>query len=206
MKKIITIVAVLFTYTAAFSQEMAENKTKTFSIGPSIGFGHAAVRNTVGMELFKPSWTAGVILNYSTSENVAFAADVLWSMEGSLVERRRDGVQTDLSLQYIRVPLKFAYFFGDVTDDFRPKVTIGPSMGFLIDAKSETEGGSKADVRKSYQDFDLGGIASIGFNWKMAENIWLNTDLNYYTGFTAIHLANQYNTNYGLRVGLAFGL
>ncbi len=206
MKKILTIVAVVCTYTVAFSQEMDE-KTKTFSIGPTIGFGHAGVRNTEGIDLFKPSWNAGVILNYSTSENVGFAADILWSMEGSLNERRSDGVQTDLSLQYIRVPLKFAYFFGSFEDSFRPKVTIGPSMGFLIDAKSDTEGeGSAVDVRKSYQDFDLGVNATIGFNLKLAENIWLNTDFNYYTGFTAIHFADQYNSNYGVRVGVAFGL
>jgi len=207
MKKLLTIVTVLFIYTAAFSQEMGENnKTKTFSIGPSVGFGHAGVRNTEGIDLFKPSFSAGIILNYSTSEKVGFAADILWSMEGALVENRSNGIETDLSLQYIRVPLKFAYFFGEFEDNFRPKVTIGPSMGFLIDAQSDTEGGSTVDVRKSYQDFDLGVNASIGFNLKMAENIWLNTDFNYYTGFTAIHFADQYNSNFGVRVGLAFGL
>ncbi len=204
MKKILTIAAMVGIYTAAFSQ--GGEDTKVFSIGPSVGYGHAAVRNTDGSDLFNPSWNAGVILNYSTSEHLGFAADVLWSMEGALVENEGTGMDTDLRLNYIRVPLKFVYFFGDFANDFRPKITIGPSMGFLLNAEIEPENGSAADVTSSYQVFDLGGNASIGFNWKLGDNVWLNTDLNYYTGFTPIHFADQYNTNLGLKVGVAFGL
>ncbi len=204
MKKILTIAAALFMSSAAFSQEETGNNTKTFSIGPSVGFGHTGIRNTAGTDLFKPSWSAGLIVNYSTSENVGFAADVLWSMEGALTEDA-NGRDNELTLQYIRVPLKFAYFFGDFADNFRPKLTIGPSMGFLLDASSYLEGTGTTDVTSSYETFDIGLNASAGFNWKLADNIWLNTDLNYYTGFMAIR-ADQYNSNYGLKVGLAFGL
>lgn len=206
MKQILTIVVAFSTFSTAFSQGEPGEATKIFSIGPSVGFGHTGVRNTDGVDLFKPSWSAGVILNYSTSEHVGFAGDILWSMEGALVEDEDNGMETDLTLQYIRVPLKFAYFFGEFADDFRPKVTIGPSMGILIDAESDPEEGDRTDVMSSYQNFDIGLNASVGFNWKLAENLWFNTDFNYYTGFTPIHFADQYNTNYGLRVGLAFGL
>ncbi|MES2554505.1 MAG: porin family protein [Bacteroidota bacterium] len=206
MKKILTIAAALFAYTAAFSQEAPEKPrpTKVLSIGPSVGFGHTGIRNTVGTDLFKPSWSAGLIINYSTSEHVGFAADVLYSIEGALVEDA-DGMETDVTLQYVRVPLKFAYFFGDFEDNLRPKVTIGPSMGFLIDAESDHETDGITDVQASYEPFDLGLNASIGFNWKLAKSIWLNTDLNYYTGITEIS-AGQHNSNFGLKVGLAFGL
>jgi len=51
-----------------------------------LGFGHASARNTNGKDLFNPSWSAGLIVNYSTSEHVGFATDVLWSLEGTLVE------------------------------------------------------------------------------------------------------------------------
>jgi outer membrane protein W len=204
MKKILTIAAALFISSAAFSQEEPGAKTKTFSIGPSVGFGHTGIRNNPGTDLFKPSWSAGLIFNYSTSVHVGFAADLLWSMEGALAEDA-NGRDNNLTLHYIRVPLKFAYFFGEFEDNFRPKLTVGPSMGFLLDADNYLEGTGTTDVSSYYESFDIGLNASIGFNLKLAENIWLNTDFNYYTGFMAIR-ADQYNSNYGLKVGLAFGL
>ncbi len=197
------IAAAIFTFSVAYSQETTGNATKTFSIGPSVGFGHAGVQHTPGTDLFKPSWSAGLIVNYSTSEHIGFAGDVLYSSEGARAES--SGRETDLTLQYIRVPLKFAYFFGAFEDDFRPKLTVGPSMGFLLDADSDVEGIGRTDVTASYNTFDLGLNASAGFNWKLRDNLWLNTDLNYYTGFMAIR-ADQYNSNLGLKLGLAFGL
>ncbi len=203
MKKILTMAAALFTFSVAFSQEEPGNGNKTFSIGPAVGFGHTGLRKTTGTDVFKPSWSAGVILNYSTSENIGFAADVLWSVEGARVQS--GGYENDLTLQYIRVPLKFVYFFGDFADDFRPKITVGPSLGFLIDATYDMETTGTSDVTPYYEKFDAGLNASLGFNWKLGTNIWLNTDLNYYTGFIAVR-GDDYNSNFGLRVGLAFGL
>ncbi len=204
MKRILTAAVVLMTCSAAFSQAPAEN-TKTFSIGPAIGFGHTGIRSTAGTDVFKPNWNAGIILNYSHMKHTGLAADILWSMEGARVQS--NGYETELSMQYIRVPLKFAYFFGDFEDNFRPKITIGPSLGFLLHASSDSDApdSPKTDVTGSYNTFDIGGAASIGFNLKMGENLWLNTDFNYYTSFRPIS-GSQYNSNFGLRVGVAFGL
>lgn len=203
MKKILTIAVAIFTFSAAFSQE-TEN-TRIFSIGPTVGFGHTGIRNTDEIDQFKPYWNAGILMNYSTSAHVGFAANILWSREGGQVERSSDGMQDDLTLQYIRVPLKFAYFFGEFKNDFRPKFTIGPSFGFLVDAQDDNENVGRSNVMSSYENFDFGGNASVGFNWKLATNMWLNADLNYYTGFRAIR-SNQYNSNFGLNLGVAFGL
>jgi hypothetical protein len=203
MKKILTMAAALFTFSVAFSQGEPANDTKTFSIGPAVGFGHTGLRKTTGTDVFKPSWSAGVILNYSTSENIGIAADVLWSVEGARVEIGDN--ENDLTLQYIRVPLKFVYFFGDFEDDFRPKITVGPSLGFLIDASNDMDSTGTTDVTSFYEKFDIGLNASLGFNWKLGTNMWLNTDLNYYTGFIPVR-GDDYNSNFGIRVGLAFGL
>jgi hypothetical protein len=202
MKRILTIAAAVFACSAAFSQDDSGDE-KTFSIGPSVGFGHSMVRNSAGTDLFKPSWSAGLIFNYSTTEHVAFAGDVLWSVEGSRVQNNNR--ETDLTLQYIRVPLKFAYFFGGFEDRFRPKLTIGPSFGFLLDAVFDDEVVGKTDVTSFYGAIDIGLNASAGFNLKVGGNMWLNADLNYYHGFMDIRI-DRYNTNLGLKLGLAFGI
>lgn len=204
MKKILLIAATIFAFTAVFSQDAPKEKPRTFSIGPSIGFGHTGIRNTPGTDLFKPTYSAGLIINYSTTEHVGFAADFLWSHEGGLYEDN-NGRENELSLEYLRIPLKVAYFMGDFEDNFRPKITVGPSIGFLLDADSYLEGTGSEDVDNLYEDFDLGVNASVGFNLKLKTNIWLNTDFNYYTSFMPIR-GEQYNSNFGLKVGLAFGL
>lgn len=204
MKKVLTIAAVLLTFSAVFSQETPAKPTRVLSIGPSVGFGHTGIRNTYGTDLFKPSLSAGLIINYSTSKHIGFAADVLYSIEGARVEDG-NGYETDLTLQYVRVPFKLAYFFGVFEDNLRPKITVGPSLGFLIDADADVEGSGKTDVKSSYNPFDMGVNASVGFNLKLSRNIWLNTDLNYYAGFVKIR-DNQHNSNFGLKVGVAFGL
>ncbi len=203
MKKILIMAAVLLISPTVFSQDAPEKTTKTLSLGPSVGFGHTGLRNTVGTDIFKPSWRAGIILNYSSRKHVGFAADVLWSMEGSKVET--DDFNADLTIHYIRVPLKFAYYFGDFEDNFRPKITVGPSMGFLLKADGYVAGLESVDVTDNYEKFDIGVAASLGFNWKLATNIWLNTDFNYYTAFTPVR-DSQYNSNFGLQLGVAFGL
>lgn len=203
MKKILIMTALLLINSAVFSQDAPAKPIKTLSIGPSVGFGHTGIRNTVGTDIFKPSWRAGVILNYSSHKHVGFAADVLWSMEGGRV--KDEGVQSEISMHYIRVPLKFAYYFGDFEDNFRPKITVGPSMGFLLKATGHVSGLGSVDVTDNYEKFDIGVAASIGFNWKLATNIWLNTDFNYYTAFTEVS-NNQHNSNFGLQLGVAFGL
>ncbi len=205
MKKILTLAVAIVTCSAAFSQVEPGTPTSIFSIGPSMGFGHTGVRNTDGTDFFKANWTAGVLINYSSMKHTGLAAEILYSVEGGKV--RNAGYETSLTMHYIRVPLRFAYYFGDFENRFRPKITIGPSMGFLVNATSDSNvpDATRTDVTPSYYKFDIGGIASIGFNLKLAENIWLNTDFNYYTGFRPIR-ASQYNSNFGLRMGVAFGL
>ena len=205
MKKILTVAVAILTCSAAFSQEVPGTPTSIFSIGPAIGFGHTGVRNTSGTDVFKPNLNAGVIINYSNMKHTGLAAEILWSMEGARVQS--GGYEGDLTMHYIRVPLRFAYYFGDFEDNFRPKITIGPSMGFLVNATSDSDapGATRSNVTSSYNMFDIGGIATVGFNLKLATNIWLNTDFNYYTSFRPI-VSSQYNSNFGLRVGVAFGL
>lgn len=203
MKKILIMAAVLLISPTVISQDAPEKTTKTLSLGPSLGFGHTGIRNTTGTDVFKPSWRAGIILNYSSRKHIGFAADVLWSMEGARVEA--SGIESEITMHYIRMPLKFAYYFGDFEDNFRPKITVGPSMGFLLKADGYAEGFETVDVTNNYEKFDIGVAASIGFNWKLAANIWLNTDFNYYTAFTEVR-SSQYNSNFGLQLGVAFGL
>lgn len=218
MKKIITTVVLLVAAIATTHAQgpgpespESQKRAKTISLGPVVGFGHSGLQNVGYTDRFHPSINAGVTMNWSGMENIGFSADLLYSREGGSWDMN-NGNDVDLHLTYIRLPLKFAYFFGDVENAFRPKVTIGPSLGFLIDEDLDIEGdtGSPYGVRSNFNErnnsFDIGGQGSLGFNWRMMERVWLNVDAYYYQGLRDIGDLNNYNANFGLRAGVAFGL
>lgn len=209
MKKFQLLAAALFTsLTAAIAQTDIE---RTFTVGPAIGYGHTWIPNVGYSSLFKSSFNGGVTMNYSQWEHFGLAADVMYSLEGGKFKTSGDGTQIDVSLHYLRIPLKAAYFFGDVGNAFRPKITLGPSFGFLIDESTQVEGNRPSDsnLTGDHETIDLGGTASIGFNYRIRERIWLNTDAYYYMGLLETDNTeplHHYNSNFGLRVGVAFGL
>jgi hypothetical protein len=214
MKKILTmVVAVLAASSTVLAQESAASnaREKIISVGPVVGFGHSGVRNVGYDDIFKPSWNAGLTMNYSSWEHIGLSVDLFYSKEGGRYQMN-NGNEIDLTLHYVRLPIKLAFFMGDYTNDFRPKFTIGPSVGFLIDDSFEVSGdGSRAGInsnfdQEDYNNIDFGGQATIGFNYKMAERIWLNVDGYYYQGLSRIDDLSHYNADFGLRAGVAFGL
>ena len=210
MKRIyMTAVVLLATISAIAQTEPRTDIQRTFTVGPAVGFGHTGMRNVGYDDYFKPSINAGITMNYSKWEHIGISGDVLYSMEGGRFKTNQ-GSEIDVDLNYLRIPVKFAYFFGDVASNFRPKITIGPSFGFLIaDDLDIEEGTSNPNLSSSenYETFDLGGQGSIGFNYHLGDGrVWLNADAYYYHGFLEVDQLNHYNSNFGLRVGVCFGL
>jgi hypothetical protein len=196
MKKSILLGCVLFMSIFAAAQDLP--KTSKFSIGPSFGFGHAYL-TPYNCEFF-PTWSAGIISVYAPVQWFGLGVDVRYSSEGSRTKVQDSGTRTTV-LNYVRVPVKAIFFFGDVEDDFRPKVSVGPSFGFLV---SETD-----PYDAKVWPFDAGVNASLGFNYRLKEAIWLNTDINFYQGLTDVRRESgvqERNANIGLNLGVAFGL
>lgn len=192
-----------FAFTA---RSQAENGT-IFSIGPSVGIAQTWIRNTPQDAVFKPGFSAGITTMYSAREHFGVGLDLLYSLEGGRFES--SDVTTDINLQYFRVPLKFAYFFGDLDQNFRPKIAIGPTFGWLIDGNGTVEtdaGTTDVDISNQFEVFDIGMNANLGFNLKLRERMWLNADIIYNHGFYDITADENYNSNLGIRAGLAFGI
>ncbi len=202
MKKAMIIVAILGIGIVSRAQ--------TVSIGPTGGFGHSWITNTAGDAKFNPAWNAGISLVYSTKSNWGMGADVKYSAEGNKSERL--GTTTTVNTNYVRVPLKAIYFFGQQGDAVRPKISAGPTFGFLTNANEATsiEGVKvKTDITDDIKNFDFGVNAAAGLNFRLAERTWLNTDLAFYQGLTDITKNNnttRRNGNVGVNVGLLVGL
>ncbi len=197
MKKLVILGCFLLANTFAYSQDALTPKTSKFSIGPTVGFGHSYIM-PYHSEFF-PSWNVGLTSTYAPYEHFGIGLDVRYSAEGARL-KIEDGTRTS-EINYIRVPVKAIIFFRSYEDDFRPKLTVGPSFGFMV---SESD-----PYDAKVWPFDAGVNASLGFNYRLKSAIWLNTDINFYQGLTDVRKESgvqERNGNIGLNLGIAFGL
>ena len=197
------IASLLFLHTELNAQD-------NVSLGPTAGFGHGWLSNSADAR-YHPTGNLGLTLIVSTETRFGFGADVKWSIEGGKTSTNTGTVTT--RLDYIRVPLKAMYFFGDLGNRVRPKVTIGPSFGLLAGGKQKYEAADKVVSEMKAKDiansFDIGLNASAGLNYRLINKTWLNLDLNYYHGLSdALKAADadNKNRNIGINVGVTFGI
>lgn len=200
MKKFVVILAIATVSLRSFSQnntiipEKPIEESK-FSFGIKGGFGHSFLIPYKG-NVFMPSWDAGLSAVYSPFMHWGFGLDAVYSAEGVKFENSETTSITNLN--YVRVPLKAIYFFNKYENDFRPKVAIGPTIGFLTNSKDNP----------GFNKTDLGGNVSAGFNYRLLRAVWLSVDANYFQGFTDVYKANSetdLNGNIRLDVGINIG-
>lgn len=166
-----------------------------FSLGIVGGFGHSFVVPYQDYT-FNASWNAGLSAVFSPWTHWGIGMDAVYSSEGSALQR--NDVTYNYQLDYIRVPIKAIYFFNTYERDFRPKITLGPSLGFLVNEVNSTNAAT----------FDLGANLSVGFNYRLMRAVWFNADVNYYQGFLDTYSGNslnEMNGNVRLNLGLSFG-
>jgi len=207
MKRIILTLSIVVAAIAANAQNL--------SLGPTAGFGHSWISNQEGDGKFKASWNVGATLVYSSMNHWGFSADVKYSAEGVKREASSGGFTTesDVTANYIRVPLKAIYFFGKWGDVVRPKVFLGPSFGFLTGGSYETKvNGTTVDEGKTkdaVESFDFGLLGGAGLNFRLANRTWLNTDITYTHGLLDVNKGSgesMHNRNVQLNVGVTFGI
>lgn len=209
MKKILILLSCITT-SLSFSQN--NNKLdppvpaeqSVFSLGPQGGFGHSFICSSTEASRFQPSWDAGISAVYSPWVHWGFELDARYSVEGRRVERdvrQGDVIYTVTSisqLNYFRIPIKGVYFFRTYEHDFRPKVTLGPSIGFLTGEMNSV----------GARSVDFGANASLGFNYRLVRAIWLTADVNYYQGFLDVYentSERELNGNVRVDLGVSFG-
>lgn len=181
------------------------------SFGPTAGFGHTWMSN-MDNAVYQPAGNIGVRLIYSSNEHLGFGGGLKWSIEGGRAKSGNTEVTT--RIDYLRVPLEVMYFFGNFGDQLRPKISLGPTFGFLVGGKRtiETNGTTLSETKAGdlYNSFDAGLQASAGLNYRLVRNTWLTTDISYYNGLMDINdpktATKNNNRNLSLNLGLTFGI
>lgn len=185
----------------------AANAQQNLSFGPTAGFGHSWLSNSNNSQ-YHAAGNVGATLTYSSAPHIGFGTEFKYSIEGGKDER--GSTKTTTRLDYIRIPLKVIYFFGEYGDRVRPKIAAGPSFGFLTGGKFEVNDiESTAAVKDVYKSFDAGLTASAGLNYRLVKNTWFVADVNYYHGLSNINditATKVKNRNIGLNIGVNFGI
>jgi outer membrane protein W len=204
---------------ALLSTAAIVTKAQNVTIGPSVGINHSWLSEFENKQ-FKPGLNAGVFVIYSIDPHWALGADVRYSMEGVKTKNENNQLVNTYkaNLNYIRIPVKGIYFFGQKGNDFRPKLYAGPSLGFLVGGEASLESKSstatqtlyKIKSKENYNSFDFGVVVGTGFNYRIhKKGIWLNFDLNYTHGFLDLSKntdINNANRNLMASVGIGFPL
>ncbi|PBQ33786.1 hypothetical protein CNR22_19020 [Sphingobacteriaceae bacterium] len=201
MKKLTLLLALVSGSLASFAQNNndiippAPIEESKFSLGVKGGFGHAFLI-PYGNYKFMPSWDAGLSAVYSPYVHFGFGLDATYSTEGSKLQN--SDYTSTIDLNYIRLAPKAIYFFRSYEMDFRPKISLAPTVGFLTNS---------ADA-KGFNKTDFGASASLGFNYRLVRAIWLSVDASYYQGLIDTYPSNgvtDLNGNARLDVGFNFG-
>ena len=174
------------------------------SLGPNAGFGHTWTSGS-GDNTYQPAGNFGLAAVYSHNNHLGLGVDLKYSIEGGKKEIANVDVKTRLN--YLRIPIKGIYFFRDYGASLRPKISLGPSFGFLVGGKQEIES-TETDVKDSYKSFDVGLLGSAGLHYNLVTNTWLHFDVSYYHGLSDISESAETNRNrnIGINLGVAFGI
>lgn len=173
-------------------------KAQTLSIGPVLGANFSKISKLDNAKT-RTGLSAGIFANYSIDEHFGLNLKLLYSQLGTKLDNTTESTR----LNYIQLPLSGVYFFGESGNSIRPKIFLGPYVGFLLSA-TDTNGN---DIADTYKKVDFGGQLGVGFNYRIKNRTWLNVDATYASSLGKIidesNIAYK-NTALGLNLGLSF--
>lgn len=138
----------------------------------------------------------GFLGHIHITDQFAIQPELVFSMQGAKYSPA--GVDTDLNLNYINVPVMFQYMFDN---GFR--LQAGPQAGFLISAKAKV-GNNETNVKGSYNEIDLGLGIGVGY---INPSTDFGFDFRYNHGLTQINdggTVDSYNRGFQLGVFYLF--
>ena len=195
-KRIMFILLLLLTSLAvSFGQSQDR-----WSIGPRAGVNFANVTNVEESQSIT-GLVLGLTTTYSLNENSGLTLEGLYSVEGYKAPF------TEYHIRYLQIPLYYDYFFGELGDRFRPKVYVGIAPGFYL-------GGTLNELNTNddyFNKFVIAATGGLGFNYRVGNRIWLNTDLRSFLGLSDMRAKNFTEgdavkaRNLQLSLGLCYG-
>lgn len=198
MKKVLftLFIAAVVSFTKGIAQE-------NVSIGPIVGANFSKLAGNTIYNDWKTGATLGIFINYSGENRFGVNGQLLYSrMGGKSPNNASKG-----HLDYIQIPIMGTYYLNGRGNKLRPKVMLGPYIGFLVKATNESGVSiNPQGTGQPYKGIDAGAAMGLGFNYSIGRKIWLNADLRYNLGLAQVMnvIADVHNRSWGVNVGLSF--
>ena len=195
MKKVFVLIAAAIVSMSAMAQ---------VQFGAKVGFDMSNFWGEDAEHGMKPSYQAGLIMEYKFNPHFAIAPEVVFASQGGKYKALDlDLFGLDISktvtfnTNYINVPVMLKYY---VTPAF--SIDLGPQVGFNIYSKYSIEGVDKAiDVKDNTKTVDFG--VGLGGTYNLTENAFVQA--RYTMGMTKV-FDGEYNKEKNGNIQIAFGM
>ena len=152
----------------------------------------------------KPSYQAGLVMEYKFSPKFAIAPEVVFASQGGkfkAIEMNLFGLDVSKNVtfntNYINVPVMLKYY---VSPAF--SIDFGPQVGFNVYSKVSVEGYDKAyDLKDNTKGVDFG--LGLGGTYNLTENAFVQA--RYTMGMTKV-FDGDYNKEKNGNIQIAFGM
>lgn len=188
----------IFIAATAFLMISSLSEAQVFtSIGDKITVGHSwTVGNRDANEKYKfhPSVQVGRMGKLNFGPNVNLGLGTFFSTEGVTFNNETTDEVYEQRMNYIRVPLIASFDLGSSVSRVLPRISVGPSVGFLVGGKTLTKDNNDAlDGYKTTKvmdtKVDAGINAALGLNVRVTEGFTFSPEITYYHGL----VTNEYN-------------
>ena len=195
MKKVFVLIAAAIVCMSASAQ---------VQFGAKVGFDLTNFWGEDAEHGMKPSYQAGLLMEYKFSPKFAIAPEVVFASQGGkfkAVEMNMFGLDVSKTVtfntNYINVPVMIKYY---ATPNF--SIDFGPQVGFNVYSKVSVEDEDKAwDLKDSTKGVDFG--LGLGGTYNLTENAFVQA--RYTLGMTKVFVGD-YNKEKNGNIQLAFGM
>ncbi len=194
MKKLFVLIATAIMSMGAMAQ---------VQFGAKVGFD---LTNFWGKNIehgMKPSYQAGLVMEYKFNPNFAIAPEVVFASQGGkfkVVDMSLFGIdiskKVTFNTNYINVPVMFKYY---ATPEF--SVDFGPQVGFNVYSKYTIEDMKAIDIKDGTKAVDFG--LGLGGTFNITDNAFVQA--RYTLGLTHVFDIDEDKTKNG-NVQIAFGM
>jgi long-subunit fatty acid transport protein len=195
MKKVLTLIAAAMLCMSASAQ---------VQFGAKVGFD---LTNFWGSDVehgMKPSYQAGLVMEYKFNPNFAIAPEVVFASQGGkfkALDLNFFGLDVSKTVtyntNYINIPVMFKYYVAPAFS-----IDFGPQLGINVYSKYSIEDVDKAvDIKDNTKDVDFG--LGLGGTYNLTENAFVQA--RYTMGMTKV-FDGDYNKEKNGNIQIAFGM
>lgn len=195
MKKVLTLIAAAILCMSASAQ---------VQFGAKVGFD---LTNFWGSDVehgMKPSYQAGLVMEYKFNPNFAIAPEVVFASQGGkfkALDLNFFGLDVSKTVtyntNYINIPVMFKYYVAPAFS-----IDFGPQLGINVYSKYSIEDVDKAvDIKDNTKDVDFG--LGLGGTYNLTENAFVQA--RYTMGMTKV-FEGDYNKEKNGNIQIAFGM